>query len=127
MGLTPAQLAAFAAGETERLGKTAAAEQRVQDEVAPTVKHSGGRKYSHKLNATLVFIRHHQIGARQFFHGEELPLNLLSQEQIDKMIDQKTLAEYPERRSLYKLFSAFSGAKEREPLDAELTPLTLAE
>jgi hypothetical protein len=78
-----------------------------------------------KPTPTLVFIGPRQIGDRQFHHGDELPDGILSQEQIDRMLDQKLLAEVRERRSLHKLFSVFSGAKETEPLDAELTGFAL--
>jgi hypothetical protein len=59
-------------------------------------------------------------------HGDELPDGLLSQDQINQMLDQKMLAEYPQRRSLYRLFAPFSGAKQREPLDAELADYSLS-
>jgi hypothetical protein len=78
-----------------------------------------------KLTPTLVCIGPGQIGDRQFHHGEELPDGSLAQDEIDKMIDQKMLMEVPQRRSLYRLFAPFTGAKEREPLDAELTPFAL--
>jgi len=66
---------------------------------------------------TLVFVRHAQIGNRQFAHGEELPPGLLPPEIIGHWIDQRWLAEYDsaERRSLYRLLPRFSGAKDREP------------
>jgi hypothetical protein len=68
---------------------------------------------------TLVFIRHTQIGDRAFSHNSELPPDVLTQEQIDKLIDQGVLKEYDrrDRRSLYRLFPAFSGVKEKEQLD----------
>jgi hypothetical protein len=62
-----------------------------------------------------------------FQHGDELPPGLLSQDAIGKMLDQKMLLEIPQRRSLFALFAPFSGAKEREPLDAELTGFALLE
>jgi hypothetical protein len=74
---------------------------------------------------TLVFIGPRMINDQQFFHGDEVPPDLLPQEQIDQMLDQKVLAEITQRRPLYRLFAPFSGAKEREPLDAELTPFAL--
>jgi hypothetical protein len=79
------------------------------------------------MRPTLVAIGPQQIGDHQFHHGDEVPPDLLSQETIDNMIDQKTLAEYPQRRSLFALFAPFSGAKEREPLDAELIEFALRE
>jgi hypothetical protein len=77
------------------------------------------------MRPTLVFIRHSEINGRLFSHDSELPDDVLTQEQIDRMLDQKLLAEYPQRRSLYRLFAPFSGAKEREPLDAELVEYAL--
>jgi hypothetical protein len=71
------------------------------------------------MRPTLVFIGPRQIGDRQFSHGEELPDDLLSQEQIDEMLDQRLLANYPERRSLYRIFAVFSGYNERQPLQQQ--------
>jgi hypothetical protein len=78
-----------------------------------------------KPTPTLVFIGPRLIGETQFYHGDELPPDLLSQEQIDKLLDLRWLAEVPQRRPLYRIFAPFSGAQEREPLDAELTPFAL--
>jgi hypothetical protein len=71
------------------------------------------------MRPTLVIIGPRMIGERQLHHGDELPDGLLSQEQVDKMLDEKLLAEIPERRSLYKIFAAFSGVKQKQQLDAE--------
>jgi hypothetical protein len=80
------------------------------------------------MRATLIVIRHLEIDGRTFTHGAELPPNLLTDEQVDKLLDQGRLAECPERRSLYRLFPAFSGAKDQEFLtDAELTAYALRE
>ena len=38
---------------------------------------------------------------------------------IDKLLDQKSLAEYRERRSLYRIFAPFSGAEEKGETFAE--------
>lgn len=72
---------------------------------------------------TLVVIRHLEVGCQQFGHGEELPPGLLSSEHVNKLVDQKQLAEYDsdERRSLHRLFHRFSGALEPERLTAEET------
>jgi len=78
-----------------------------------------------KPTPTLVFIGSRQVADHQFQHGDEVPPDLLSQEQIDQMLDQKVLAEIPQRRPLYRIFAPFSGAKEREPLDAELIEFAL--
>jgi hypothetical protein len=76
---------------------------------------------------TFVVIGPRHIKGVQFHHGDELPPGLLSTREIEKMLDQKLLAEYRQRRSLYRLFAPFSGAKEREPLDDELTEFALSE
>jgi hypothetical protein len=77
------------------------------------------------MKPTIVCIGTRDINGTRVEHGEELPPDLLPQETIDKMLDQKILAEICERRSLYRLFASFSGSQEREPLDAELTQFTL--
>ena len=77
------------------------------------------------MRPTLVTIGTRQIGDHQLNHGDEVPPGSLPPEVTDRMIDQKQLAEHPARRSLYKIFAPFSGATEREPLDAELTPFAL--
>ena len=76
------------------------------------------------MKPTLVCIGPRLID-RQYQHGEEVPPDLLDQQIIDRMLDQKVLAEIPQRRSLYRLFAPFSGCKETEPLDAELTAFGL--
>ena len=79
------------------------------------------------MKPTLIFVRHSEIGGRVFMHGSELPPDLLSQEQVNKLIDQGILAECPERRSLYRLFAPFSGCKEQESLTkTELSELALS-
>jgi hypothetical protein len=80
------------------------------------------------MRPTLVFIRHIEIGGRAFAHGSELPPDLLSQHEVAKLLDHAVLREYPERRSLYRLFAPFSGSKEQEQLDKqELTELALTD
>jgi hypothetical protein len=77
---------------------------------------------------TLIFIRHATIDGRQYHHGDELPPDVLTAEQIAQGLDNKVLVEYDsaERRSLYRLLPRFSGAKERELLTKEeLTAYTL--
>ena len=79
---------------------------------------------------TLVFIRHATIDGRQYHHGDELPPDVLTAEQIAQGLDNKALVELDstERRSLYRLLPRFSGAKERELLTtAELTTYALGE
>lgn len=77
------------------------------------------------MNPTLVILGAREINGTLFHHGDEVPPDLLPQEVTDRMLDQKVLAEYPERRSLYKLFAPFSGAKETEQPHAELTQFAL--
>jgi hypothetical protein len=78
------------------------------------------------MNPTLVLIGHREINGQQFQHGDELPPDLLPPEVVDWWLDHKWLEEYPERRSLYRIFSVFSGAKEQEQLDdGEMTALAL--
>ena len=80
------------------------------------------------MRPTLVLVRHLEIGGRAFTHGSELPRDLLTEDEVGKLLDSGRLAEYPERRSLFRLFSVFSGAKEKEPLDRhELTAYALPE
>jgi hypothetical protein len=77
------------------------------------------------MRPTLVTIGPREINGTLYCHGDELPPDLLPQETIDRMLDQKLLAEYPQRRSLYRLFSMFSGSAEREPPDPELEEFAL--
>ncbi len=67
---------------------------------------------------TPVVVRHAQIGNQHFAHGEELPPDVLTAEQIAQWLDNKQLVEYDsqERRSLHRLFAPFSGAAEKEQL-----------
>ena len=77
---------------------------------------------------TLVALGHRTFQDRQFVHGDEIPLDLLSVEQIDWEIDHRGIVEYDsaERRSLYRLFAPFSGSKEKAELSSdELTELCL--
>jgi hypothetical protein len=77
---------------------------------------------------TLVLVGHHQIGGRQFHHGDELPPDTLSKDEVDRWLDKQLLIEYDfgERRSLYRLFALFSGAPAQERLSKEeLTELAL--
>jgi hypothetical protein len=70
---------------------------------------------------TIVALGHKKFGDQSFAHGEEIPPDLLSAEQADWEFDHKSLVEYDpdERRSLYRLFAPFSGAKEKQQLDRE--------
>ena len=79
------------------------------------------------MRPTLVFNGPREIKGTTYSHGAELPPGILTPEQINKLLDRKSLFEIPQRRSLYRLFAAFSGCKEREPLDAELTDFALPE
>ena len=68
------------------------------------------------MSATLVSISVREIGDRRFQHGEEIPPGLLDGDLLAYWLDHKQCVEVPERRSLYRLFAPFSGAKEREQL-----------
>jgi hypothetical protein len=70
------------------------------------------------MRPILIAIRHIEIGGRTFRHGAEIPQGVLAQDEIDKLIDRHRLAESPERRSLFRLFPAFSGATENEQLSS---------
>jgi hypothetical protein len=80
------------------------------------------------MSATLVVTGHREFTDRRFIHGDELPPNLLPPELVDWWIDHGWAREYgaDQRRSLYRLFPAFSGAKEKEQLtEAELKAYSL--
>jgi hypothetical protein len=70
---------------------------------------------------TYIVNGHHEISGVQLRHGDEAP-SLIDGEVRDWWLDHRWLIEYDssERRSLYRLFSAFSGCTETEPLDSEL-------
>ena len=73
------------------------------------------------MTPTLIFVRTTDIGDKRFTHGAELPPDLLPRKVIDQWLDSGRLKEYPDRRSLHRLFACFSGCKEKEQLDkAEL-------
>ena len=77
---------------------------------------------------TLVAIRHLEIDGHVFSHGAEIVPGLLAKETVDRLIDEKRVKEYDnrDRRSLYRLFSCFSGVSEKEQLEKdELDTLTL--
>jgi hypothetical protein len=72
---------------------------------------------------TIVCNGHHELSGVQYRHGDELPPDTLNGELLDFWLDKKIAFELDgsERRSLHRLFPAFSGfAGEPEPLDAEL-------
>ena len=78
------------------------------------------------MRPTLILIHHHLIDGVQYLHGDELPPGILTQHEINKWLDAGKLKENRERRSLYRLFSAFSGSEEKESLDKdELSAYTL--
>ena len=82
------------------------------------------------MTPTLVAIRQLEIDGHVFRHAEEIMPGLLSPKTVNALVDQGRLKEYhpAERRSLFRLLPAFSGAKEKEQLDRqELTELTLPE
>ncbi len=67
---------------------------------------------------TLVIIGHRELNGVTYHHGAEMPPGLLPDELRDWWIDHGWAREYgnAERRSLYRLFSQFSGCTEREQL-----------
>jgi hypothetical protein len=118
--LTPEQLAA-AAAEGTRLAATAAARRaetaqpnmvaNVQREVREPVKGAA-------RNVTLVATHHLEIEGRVLHHGAEIMPGLISRATLAKLIDQGRVREYDsrDRRSLYRLFSRFSGCEDTEPV-----------
>jgi len=136
--LTPEQLAAVAA-EGTRLAAAAAARRaetrrerspenvgaaekpnNVQREVCEPVKAA--------RNVTLVAMHHLEIEGRVFHHGSEIMPGLIPIATLAKLIDQGGVREYDsrDRRSLYRLFSRFSGCEETEVLsDVERTAYAL--
>jgi hypothetical protein len=70
---------------------------------------------------TLIFIRHGQVGDRQFHFGDELPPGLVSQEVVDHWLDENWLKAHDstQRPSLYRLFARFTGATPEQPLTQE--------
>ena len=123
--LTPGQRAALAF-EAERLARKNA-ETPVQEVATPEVKREAvAHQPVTARQMTLVAFRHLEIGGHVFAHGAEIIPGLLTKEAADKLIDADQLREYDsrDRRSLYRIFSPFSGCAERELLDkAELTEL----
>ena len=79
---------------------------------------------------TLVAISHLEIEGHVFHHGAEIVPGLLSPDTVNKLVDARRVKEYDsaERRSLYRVFAPFSGAKEHEALPQdELTAYGLQE
>jgi hypothetical protein len=122
--LTPEQLAAVAA-EGTRLAARRSAEPPAQDEqpkVAPKVHEPVKAR-----NMTLIAIHHLEIEGRVIAHGAEIMPGLIAQKTVAKLLDQGRVRE-TEHRSLYRIFSVFSGCKEREPLtEEEIDAYTLPE
>ena len=95
----------------------------------PATKQSAQMK-GNAMTPTLVFIRQHSIDGRLFSHGSELPPGLLSEDEINRMIDRGDLREYAPsvRRSLFKIFPHFTGCAEKQPLEQqELASMALLE
>ena len=123
--LTPAELA-LAAAEGARLAARRSAELPAQDEqpkVAPKVHEPVKAR-----NMTLIAIHHLEIEGRVFHHAAEIMPSLISSATLAKLIDQGRVREYDsrDRRSLYRLFSRFSGCEDTEFLsDVERTAYAL--
>jgi hypothetical protein len=60
-----------------------------------------------------------QIGNRQLRLGEELEPFLLSDEEINRLLDCRDLAEVSERASLYRLLHHFSKCPESERVEGQ--------
>jgi len=73
------------------------------------------------MKPTLVAIHQLKIADRVFAHGEEIEPDLLPDERLDWHIDHRQIVEYDPRvrRSLYRLFSVFSGCQESEQLSQD--------
>jgi hypothetical protein len=71
------------------------------------------------MKPTLIAIHHFEVDGRAFSHGAEIEPGLIDEKKLDRLLDQGRVRECPERRSLYRIFSVFSGCKETEPLDAD--------
>jgi hypothetical protein len=67
---------------------------------------------------TLVTRSTRTIHGKRYSHGSEIPPGALPPEAIDWWLDQHW-ADECERRSLYRLFPAFSGCTEFETLSSE--------
>jgi len=77
---------------------------------------------------TLIARGHREFAGVTYHHGSEIPSGVLPPEIVDKWIDWRWLDELngTERRSLYRMFPAFSGCNESESLTSdELDELTL--
>jgi hypothetical protein len=68
------------------------------------------------MRPTLIAIHHFEIDGHVFHHGVEIIPGLIDDKTLDKLLDQGRVRE-TERRSLYRLFPAFSGATEKQSLD----------
>ena len=116
--LTPEQLAA-AAVEGTRLAAAAAAGRRAETAQAEKPNNVQREPVREPVrNVTLVAMHHLEIEGRVFHHGAEIIPGLISRATLAKLIDQGRVREYDsrDRRSLYRLFSRFSGCADTEPL-----------
>jgi hypothetical protein len=78
---------------------------------------------------TIICKGHQELNGVKYSHGAELPSRLLTDALLDDWLDNKLAIEVDDtqRRSLYLLFSPFSGTRQSEPiqLDAELRRFTI--
>jgi hypothetical protein len=120
--LTPAELAA-AAAEGERLANLAASRRIADPPQARPPENVTAKVRRQSVEAVnrpaLVAIRHFETGGQVFVHGAEIIPSLLAKATVNQLLDQGILCEYPERRSLYRIFAAFSGCNETEQLDRQ--------
>ena len=78
------------------------------------------------MTPTVICNGPRQLNGGQFLHAEEIPPDFLPPEMVDYLLDKSLLQECPDRRSLYRLLPAFSGARERELISKdELTTYAL--
>jgi hypothetical protein len=75
---------------------------------------------------TLVARGTHEFAGQAYQHGTEIPGDALPAEVVAQWIDKRWCDELDaaERRSLHRLFPAFSGSTDTEPLD-ELRRFTI--
>jgi hypothetical protein len=68
-----------------------------------------------------------EFAGQAYHHGSEIPPDVLPKEVVGKWHDWRWCDEMDsaDRRSLHRLFPAFSGATETEPLDTELRRFTI--
>ena len=116
--LTPEQIA-LASAEGVRLAAADRKRAKAPDQVVnPNVTADVHKPVTAARKVTLIAIHHLEIEGRVFHHGAEIMPGLFAQETLAKLLDQGRVRE-TEQRSLYKIFSVFSGCQESESLTPE--------